>query len=533
MSGSSLESWAVPRLARLLPLDEESLKQVISYSSSLSKDESAVHLRNLLDDSPAALEFISAFNSRRGQSGQQSSNSSNSSGGRSGQIPKKQAGTKSQRGALKPPPTTRQPEGYGDTSGGYTKPQREENYMASSAAVARGAPESISPGSSSRNPSPASTQSKSRLPPSATGPMISEYLPNVRSKKVPKNFGQHNAAPSSSSNNTAQKKTGRTATSTNATTTTTTTNNIADITSAIAALEILTSNPSKTQTRKCNCNTSIHPLFAPAPNCTSCGKIICALEGIQPCSFCGTPILSSEEVEDMIRELRSERGNEKMRAHNDSFRRDDHAPAVTRISSESNQKLTAAKAHRDKLLSFQAHNAQRTRILDEAADFDIPTSSSTQWMTPAQRALALKKQQRMLRELEEQSKPEWEKKNVVMSLEVKKGKLVKTYEKAEQPREEDTGADANAEEAVEDTTESPGLSVGEGTFSNNPLLKGAGLVRPTWKPSGEGSDKPPVRRREQKQTWRRVQDDNDDNEQWILDGGLHGYDRESEPAQCG
>lgn len=235
----------------------------------------------------------------------------------------------------------------------------------------------------------------------------------------------------------------------------------------------------------------------------------------------------------MIRELRSERGNEKMRAHNDSFRRDDHAPAVTRISSESNQKLTAAKAHRDKLLSFQAHNAQRTRILDEAADFDIPTSSSTQWMTPAQRALALKKQQRMLRELEEQSKPEWEKKNVVMSLEVKKGKLVKTYEKAEQPREEDTGADANAEEAVEDTTESPGLSVGEGTFSNNPLLKGAGLVRPTWKPSGEGSDKPPVRRREQKQTWRRVQDDNDDNEQWILDGGLHGYDRESEPAQCG
>ncbi|EGE06453.1 C2HC5 finger protein [Trichophyton equinum CBS 127.97] len=366
MSGSSLESWAVPRLARLLPLDEESLKQVISYSSSLSKDESAVHLRNLLDDSPAALEFISAFNSRRGQSGQQSSNSSNGSGGRSGQIPEKQAGTKSQRGALKPPPTARQPEGYGDTSGGYTKPQREENYMASSAAVARGAPESISSGSSSRNPSPASTQSKSRLPPSATGPMISEYLPNVRSKKVPKNFGQHNAAPSSSSNNTAQKKTGRTATSTNATTTTTTTNNIADITSAIAALEILTSNPSKTQTRK-----------------------------------------------------------------------------------------------------------------------------------------------------------------------LKKGKLVKTYEKAEQPREEDTGADANAEEAVEDTTESPGLSVGEGTFSNNPLLKGAGLVRPTWKPSGEGSDKPPVRRREQKQTWRRVQDDNDDNEQWILDGGLHGYDRESEPAQCG
>ncbi|EFQ98346.1 C2HC5 finger protein [Nannizzia gypsea CBS 118893] len=531
MSGSSLETWAIPRLAKLLPLDEESLRQVISYSSSLSKDESAEHLRNLLDDSPAALEFISAFNSRRGQSERQNNNGQ---GSRGGQIPKKQAGTKSQRGALNPSPTARRPEGYGDTSGGYTKPQKEENYMAGSSSGPRDVSESVSPASSSRNQSPAPSQSKNRLPPSATGPMISEYLPNVRSKKVPKNFGQHNAAPSSSSNNTGQKKTGRTTTATNAaTTTTTTTNNIADITSAIAALEILSSNPSKTQTRKCNCNTSIHPLFTPAPNCTSCGKIICALEGIQPCSFCGTPILSSEEVEDMIRELRSERGNEKMRAHNDSFRREDNVPAAARTSIESNTKLTAAKAHRDKLLSFQAHNAQRTRILDEAADFDIPTSSSTQWMTPAQRALALKKQQRMLRELEEQSKPEWEKKSVVMSLEVKKGKLVRTYEKAEQPRADETDTDANAEEAAENPTESPELSVGEGTFSNNPLLKGAGLVRPTWRPSGEGSDKLPVRRREQKQAWRRVQDDNDDNEQWILDGGLHGYDRESEPAQCG
>ncbi|KAM5473381.1 hypothetical protein MauCBS54593_002175 [Microsporum audouinii] len=533
MSGSSLETWAVPRLAKLLPLDEESLKQVISYSSSLSKDESAEHLKNLLDDSPAALEFISAFNSRRGQHQRQSDNggtSCSSGGDRGGQIPKKQAGARSQRAPLNPSSTTRLPDGYGDTSGGYVKSQTEENYMTGSSSGGRGGLGNASPASSPRNRSPApSSSSKSKLPPSATGPMISEYLPNVRSKKAPKNFG-HPTAATSSSGNTSQKKAGR---STPTTTTTTTTNNIADITSAIAALEVLSSNPSKTQTRKCNCNTSIHPLFTPAPNCTSCGKIICALEGIQPCSFCGSPILSSEEVGDMIRELRSERGNEKMRAHNDSFRRDDHVPSTSRTSAENDTKLNAAKAHRDKLLSFQAHNAQRTRILDEAADFDIPTSSSTQWMTPAQRALALKKQQRMLRELEEQSKPEWETKGVVMSLEVKKGKLVRTYEKREKATVEETDTDADADEAVDNATESPGLSVGEGTFSNNPLLKGAGLVRPTWKPCGEGSNTLPVRRREQKQTWRRVQDDNDDNEQWILDGGLHGYDKESEPAQCG
>ncbi|KAF3491386.1 C2HC5 finger protein [Arthroderma uncinatum] len=529
MSGSPLEAWAVPRLAKLLPLDDESLKQVITYSSSLSKDESAEHLRNLLDDSPAALEFISAFNSRRGQQERQGGNggtNTNSTGSRGGQIPKKKADTKSQRGPLNPPSTARRPEGYGNTSGGYVKSQKEENYMAGSSSGGKSTLNNASPASSPRNQSPAPAQSKSRLPPSATGPMISEYLPNVRSKKAPKNFGNTTPVAPSSSSNTSQKKPGR------STPTTTTTNNIADITSAIAALEVLSTNSAGTQQRKCNCDTSIHPLFTPAPNCTSCGKIICALEGIQPCSFCGAPILSNDEVEDMIRELRSERGNEKMRAHNDSFRRDDHVPSTPRTNTESSTKLNAAKAHRDKLLSFQAHNTQRTRILDEAADFDIPTSSSTQWMTPAQRALALKKQQRMLRELEEQSKPEWEKKSVVMSLEVKRGKIVRTYDRSEQPKLQEADGDADAEEAAANATESPELSVGKGTFSNNPLLKGAGLVRPTWKLAGEDGNELPVRRREQKQTWRRVQDDNDDNEQWILDGGLHGYDKESEPAQC-
>jgi hypothetical protein len=46
-------------------------------------------------------------------------------------------------------------------------------------------------------------------------------------------------------------------------------------------------------------------------------------------------------------------------------------------------------------------------------------------------------------------------------------------------------------------------------------------MRPVWKaPAGKTGDGP--ERTERKQTWRRVQDDNDDNEQWILDGGLHG-----------
>jgi len=53
----------------------------------------------------------------------------------------------------------------------------------------------------------------------------------------------------------------------------------------------------------------------------------------------------------------------------------------------------------------------------------------------------------------------------------------------------------------------------KGAFSRNPLA--AGLVRPKAREAGDEG-------REKKSTWRRVQMDEDDNEQWILDGGVYG-----------
>lgn len=61
----SLQQWALPRLSPLLPLDEDALKQIIDYSNSLSDKEAAEHLRNLLGNSPEALDFISSFNEHR------------------------------------------------------------------------------------------------------------------------------------------------------------------------------------------------------------------------------------------------------------------------------------------------------------------------------------------------------------------------------------------------------------------------------------------------------------------------------------
>lgn len=347
-----------------------------------------------------------------------------------------------------------------------------------------------------------------RPPPSAQGNLISEYLPNVRSKQAHKKHHGHNSASSSPSRG------GNT----------TTTSSISDLTSAISALE-LTTNPtlSSNTPRKCTCNASIHPLFAAVPNCLSCGKIICALEGLQPCSFCHTPLLSPEETQSMLASLKQERGSTRQQAHNASVAASrSGTPSLSGTptsSSENLAALAAAKAHRDRLLAYQSQNSQRTKIHDEAADFATLTPGQTQWMTPVQRAAALKQQQRYLRELEEQNRPEYEKTRQVVSLGFnKQGKLVRTYQREKVP-----SATADADDPVEDDAEDVeeerehgGLASGSGAFSNNPLLKGGGLIRPVWKPKeGEVDTKGKGRSGDRPNVWRRVQDD-EDNEQWVL-----------------
>lgn len=510
MSGANLVAWGVPRLAQLLPLDEESLQQILTYSAGLSKEASAEHLKNLLGDSPAVFEFIASFNSRReaqeaprsGGSATTTASAANKSSNGKGASGKR--GGKKGQTSLHSTGPPRRPENYGNVVGGYRKEDQDENYMSTTrsrnnnaglstepAAFLRPSPRESAASSRSTSPAP-----KNKAPPSASGPVISELLPNVKSKSAkqsPRQAGSGAASPSKNS---------------------LTTNDISDLTAAIAALEVSTNPTLSNEERKCTCYATIHPLFDPAPNCLNCGKIICSLEGLQPCSFCGTPLLSNEEVQSIIRELRAERGQEKMRAHNEGVQRPG-GPGPGPGSGSSSQ-LDAAKAHRDRLLNFQAQNARRTRVVDEAADFETPNLSSTIWMSPAQRALALKKQQRVLREMEEKARPEWEKKKTIMSLDIKGGQVKKVYHAApiESTPSGEEDEDAKAEE---DLAHAEGQQrKGREAFSHNPLLASGGLLRPVWK-GAEG------RKERKPQTWRRVQDDNDDNEQWILDGGTHGH----------
>ena len=254
-------------------------------------------------------------------------------------------------------------------------------------------------------------------------------------------------------------------------------------------------------------------------------------EGIGPCTFCGYPLLSSEEIAAMIDSLRQERGQEKMNLNNASHRRPDLAPTPRPFTNPSTPTSTAsssfaaadttldlAKQHRDKLLAYQAENARRTHIIDEVADYETPTSGLGMWSSPVERAAQLKRQQKALREQEWNAKPEYEKR--VISLDLVGGKVVKRMKEVERPR-----ADARDEVEDEVVPEAHTNADGDGggTFSRNPLL--GKLVRPIWKGKSKDTDIEVAEDKEnqpRQSAWRRVQDDNDDNEAWILNGGIYG-----------
>lgn len=519
-----LSTWALPQLSKLLPLDDESLKQIISYTKTLSNSAAADHLQELLGGSPQALEFITSFNSRRKpnkSSSNQNASLSNASGVPKAKPRKKKPGL----GQLPPP---RRVDDYGDMQGAYRKPN-EEDYMSGSSKSKGGnasafglsdRPDAVQQPRTATSSGAATPKSRgispapplAKLPPSAAGQLISDDKPLRTSSPKPKAKVSLAGGTPMHGASTA----------------------LNDLESAIRALEIQT-NPSlasqDNKKRKCNCMATRHPLLDAAPNCLNCGKVICVKEGIGPCTFCNTPLLSSAEIQSMVRVLRDERGKEKMATNNASQKRADVSLAprpfstpksTTPISSNpgsdvdsEGEKLAKAKQHRDKLLAFQAQNAKRTQVHDEAADFETTTAGLSMWASPQERAMQLKRQQKALREQEWNARPEYEKRKVVASIDLTGGKLVRHMAAAKRP------ATPDSEDEPPEPTLAPvehgAISSGSGAFSRNPLL--GGLIRPTIKVAeSKGKEK----EGERKQTWRRVQDDNDDNEQWILDGGVYG-----------
>ena len=501
---TELSTWALPRIERLLPLDSDSLQQIIDYAATLSKDATADHLKNLLGDSPQALEFISSFNSRRRDAPPQSA-SAGSSRPSSPPLPKaRQRPPKKQKNIHSLP--ARQVEGHGDVSGAFVK-RDEQDYMTTLRQRAKA-------------DSPTALSSQPAISPS--------HPPATSTVSTPRSSSPATAQPKAKVNIAGGQSMSGSST-------------LSDLDAAIRSLELQT-NPtisSDPASRAFNCMATIHPLLAAAPNCLSCGQIICLKQGLGPCTSCGAPLLAPEDVASMLRLLKDERGRERQAEGNKAHRRAEIAAKPRAFSGRDflSSKPTApplpsplaadpaaaeaAQAHRDKLLNFQAQNARRTTVHDEAADFALPVLDASgsgyragnAWASPAERAMEIKRAQRALREFEFNSRPEWEKKKIVASIDVVKGKVVRRF--VEQKYEEKEEPDEDVPEVVEEDRAGKA-----GAFSRNPLL--GKMIRPVFAAQGDAKDRPTPA------SWRRVQDDIDDNEDVILDGGTRGFGKEVE-----
>lgn len=167
-------NWAISRLSQILPLDEESLQQILDYASTLPQPAAAQHLQDILGDSPPALEFISNFNSQREAQHESHTDPAPSSLG----APSRKSRRKKAPLNKLPPP--RVPENYGNTSGAYSK-KDEEDYISSAPRSRKQSP-AANPFHLSENPA-ARQVPKGKLPPSASGFLISD-LPNVRASQT-------------------------------------------------------------------------------------------------------------------------------------------------------------------------------------------------------------------------------------------------------------------------------------------------------------------------------------------------------------
>ncbi|CAN3377403.1 hypothetical protein DIURU_003353 [Diutina rugosa] len=279
--------------------------------------------------------------------------------------------------------------------------------------------------------------------------------------------------------------------------------NLKDIEAALQDLEL--AEAQNQANRKCDCMGQRHPLFDVVPNCLNCGKIICVKEGLQPCSFCGQQLLPEtdrEEIRSILlkerdtlehnKELLAERKlpsqspppvkekkkkitvrssagkfwdeqkealaaleDEKKRQKQEQLQKEMHEKEVKeqeeelkkyekmkRINEKHDNDLLVAQQRLETLLDFQATGAERTKIIDRAADYDLPTSSSSMWLSPVERALQLKRQQKQLRKQESAEESRKGRGRRVMEMVIVNGKaqMVEntTYSKSDDEEDENS-----------------------------------------------------------------------------------------------
>lgn len=324
-----------------------------------------------------------------------------------------------------------------------------------------------------------------------------------------------------------------------------------DIDSALAELELETDTPD----RKCNCNAQRHPLFRMFPNCLNCGKIICEKEGLQPCSFCGKPLLSHRERLEILDVLQKEKlqiegkpvvkqregpkKKEKVKISINSaginsfkqqeafFKKLDKKRLDEKKDLENAEKLQKerkdqeselefyqsfkdkdpalleAQERLEKLLQFQDTGTERTKIIDQAADFDMPNQQMSLWSSPVERALQLRKQQRRLRKQDQAEKERSGRGHKVMEMVIHDGKVVMRETIAHDDQdEEDTKDIEDLESKVKNSITERDLEARKAVW--DPAKDAQQWQAPVYVGNGENEISEPVH------SWRVQQGDEDE-----------------------
>lgn len=428
MSYDSLKKYAVQAVARILPLDSETCLEMVNYTLSLPNDEIESHLLDLLGHSEESYEFISKFMDLK----------------KAADDPK--------------------------------TPSNDKNLNKSS--KKDGLPQW---GPKTKAPAP---KNKTRLQNNKTSVTVSELSSLKPSNQL--------------SNSQAKKSKKKTLDS------------LKDIEAVLNELEVSRTVEdvdgiySSKVLRVCNCMATKHPLFEVAPNCLNCGKIICSKEGLQPCSSCGKELLNEHEKNEIVKILLSERdlldtkkahakdkliqlqttkplkyikfsnatGGNLWKAQEEAFkiaeqeakrrREQEEEQAQKKLEIEEQMRelehykrtkdvdeaLLSAQNRLETLLHYQDTGAERSKIIDNAADYEMPSlSSGSMWLSPVERALQLKKQQKQLRSFEAEEKARVGRSSKVVEMVIKDGK-VKMVEKVVQAKENDQEAIESLEDEI-------------------------------------------------------------------------------------
>lgn len=237
-----------------------------------------------------------------------------------------------------------------------------------------------------------------------------------------------------------------------------------------------------------------------------------------PCTFCGHVLLDQSHHDMLISSLRNQKARIKQEHHVKQTAKARQASGITsysgvmgggavRYDAEAIERAQQSAVERkNTLIGYDRTAAQRTKIIDQAADFDSGSAPADKWADPATKALQMLRQQRELRKADK-------KKKKVLSIDVRgRAVVTTTYEAAESDNEDDDRLDAAIREQERAVTASSASDGGGSSSQGEPSHM---YTRPVYRPVGAlaaGANRPAALASVPGTAaggWRRVQDDYD------------------------